>query len=139
MEMEKYLAIAGIGLFFMFSAEVSTFYIYLADPLYDVEPTPRLLMYIAIGAAPAMCVTGTAFLLAKKYGSRGVGMLIIGGGLVLFGGMYYATTLVSQIDRNYMVFEIDVIPPLFMAVSFPIIGIGALLFRTRPRPAKEFF
>lgn len=139
MEMEKYLAIAGIGLFVMFAAEVSTFFIYLADPMYDVEPTPRLLMYIAIGAAPAMCVTGTSFLLSRKYGSRGVGMLIIGGGLVLFGGMYYAQTLAPYIDRNYQVFAVDIIPPLFMAVSFPVMGIGALLLRTRPRPAKEFF
>lgn len=139
MAIEKYLAVAAVGLFFMFGAEITTLYTYLINPQFDVEPEPKILMFISIGVAPAVCIAGTAFLMSKRYGSRSVGVLIFGGGVVLLGWMYYANTLVSQIDRHYLVFAVQIIPPLFMAVSVPVMVVGALLFRTKPRPKKEFF
>jgi len=96
-------------------------------------------MYISIGAAPAMCIAGTAFILAKKYGSKQIGAIIIAGGAVLLVGMAYANTLVQDIDKNYVVFTVEFLPPLFMGVSIPIMGIGAYLFKTKQRPVKEYF
>lgn len=139
MAVEKYIAVASLGLFIMFGGEINTFYHYLTNPQYEVEPEPQILMYISIGAAPAMSVAGTAFLLSKRYGSRFVGATIIAGGLVLLGSMYVAYTQIPQIDKNYVVYAVQTVPPLFMAVSIPIIGVGAWLLRTRPRPKKEFF
>jgi len=136
---EKYLAIASLGLFIMFSAEIVTFYTFLVSPKIEVEPEPQILMFISIGVAPAMCITGTAFIMSKRYGSRQTGAIIIAGGVVLLASMFYANTLVPKIDVNYRVYAVGAIPPLFMAVSIPIIGIGALLFRTKKRPIKEFF
>ena len=86
-----------------------------------------------------MSVAGTAFFMSKRYGSRPVGAIIIAGGIVLFAGMLYANTLVPKIDANYRVFAVETIPPLFMAVSAPIMGIGAWLLRTKKRPIKEYF
>ncbi|CAE6504508.1 MAG: hypothetical protein QXY22_04390 [Candidatus Nitrosotenuis sp.] len=139
MAVEKYLAVASLGLFIMFGGEINTLYNYLINPKYEVEPEPQILMYISIGAAPAMSVAGTAFFLSKRYGSRPVGSLIIAGGVALFAGMYHANTLVPQIDKNYVVFAVEIIPPLFMAVSFAVMGVGAWLLKTRPRPVKEYF
>jgi hypothetical protein len=139
MAIEKYLAIASLGLFIMFSAEIITFYTFLTRPVIEVEPEPQILMYISIGVAPAMSIAGTVFILSKRYGSRSVGSIIIAGGVVLLVGMFYADTLIPKIDKNYLVFAVTTVPQLFMAVSLPIIGTGAFLFRTKKRPIKEYF
>ncbi len=62
MAVEKYLAIASLGLFIMFSAEIVTFYTFLTSPKIEVEPEPQILMYISIGVAPAMSIAGTVFI-----------------------------------------------------------------------------
>jgi hypothetical protein len=136
---EKYLAVASLGLFAMFAGEINVFYNYLIAPRVEVEPEPQILMFISIGAAPALSVAGTAFLMAKRYGSRQVGSIIVAGGAVLFAGMLYANSLVPQIDKNYLVSAVQTIPPLFMAVSFAVMAVGGLLFRTKKRPIKEYF
>jgi hypothetical protein len=136
---EKYLAIASLGLFIMFSAEIVTFYTFLTAPKIEVEPEPQILMYISIGIAPASSIAGTVFLLSRRYGSRSVGSIIIAGGIVLLVGMFYANSLIPKIDKNYLVFAVTAAPQLFMAVSIPIIATGALLFRTKKRPIKEYF
>lgn len=139
MAIEKYLAVAALGLFAMFGGEINVFYNYLINPTSEVDPEPKVLMYISIGAAPAMSIAGTAFLMSKRYGSRSIGAIIVAGGLILLGSMYYANTLIPKIDKNYLVYTVGIVPQLFMLVSLPIIGIGAWLFRTRPRPKKEYF
>src|SRR5574338_392529 len=136
---EKYIAIAALGLFAMFAAEINTFYHYLTNPNVDVEPEAKILMYISIGVAPALCLTGTSFIMSKRYGSRTVGGLIVGGGIILLVGMFIANITVPQIDPNYQINTVKTIPPLFMAVSFAVIGTGGFLFRTKKRPIKEFF
>ncbi|MBI5145894.1 MAG: hypothetical protein HZA84_01600 [Thaumarchaeota archaeon] len=139
MAVEKYLAVASLGLFIMFSAEIITFYTFLTAPVVEVEPEPQILMYISIGVVPAMIVAGTVFILSKRYGSKSVGSIIIAGGVVLLIGMFYAHTLIPKIDKNYLVFAVMAVPQLFMAVSIPIMGIGAFLLRTKKRPIKEYF
>lgn len=139
MAVEKYLAIASLGLFIMFSAEIVTFYTFLTSPKIEVEPEPQILMYISIGVAPAMSIAGTVFILSKRYGSRPIGSIIVAGGVVLFIGMLYANTLIPQIDKNYLVFAVTTVPQLFMAVSIPVMATGAFLFRTKKRPSKEYF
>lgn len=139
MVIEKYLAVAALGLFAMFGGEINVFYNYLINPTSEVDPEPKVLMYISIGAAPAMSIAGTAFLMSKRYGSRSIGAIIVAGGLILLGSMYYANTLIPKIDKNYLVYTVGIVPQLFMLVSLPIIGIGSWLFRTKPRPKKEYF
>lgn len=139
MAIEKYLALASLGLFVMFGGEINVFYNYLINPTSEVDPEPKVLMYISIGAAPAMSIAGTAFLMSKRYGSRSIGAIIVVGGLILLGSMYYANTTLPKIDKNYAVYAVTTVPTLFMLVSIPIIGIGAWLFRTKPRPKKEYF
>lgn len=139
MAIEKYLAVAALGLFAMFGGEINVLYKYLINPTSEVDPEPKVLMYISIGAAPAMSIAGTAFLMSKRYGSRSIGAIIVAGGLILLGSMYYANTLIPKIDKNYLVYTVGIVPQLFMLVSLPIIGIGAWLFKTRPRPKKEYF
>ncbi|MEM2159873.1 MAG: hypothetical protein QXN55_02830 [Candidatus Nitrosotenuis sp.] len=136
---EKYIAIASLGLFAMFVGEVNVFYNYLTNPNVDTDPEAKLLMYISIGVAPAAIMAGTAFIMSKRYGSRQIGGLIVTGGIILFVGMLVANSTVPKVDANYRIYTVEIVPPLFMAVAVAVIGAGGFLFRTKKRPIKEFF
>jgi hypothetical protein len=136
---EKYIAIAALGLFVMFVGEVNVFYTYLTNPNVEVEPEAKILMYISIGVAPASSLAGTAFIMAKRYGSKQIGGLILAGGAVLFVGMFFANITLQNIDTNYRIYTVEIVPQLFMGVSFAVMAAGGFLFRTKKRPVKEFF
>jgi hypothetical protein len=65
--------------------------------------------------------------------------MIISGGAILLIGMYFASTLLEKIPIQYQVTEVTVTPPLFMAVSIPVMIVGALLFRLKPKPKKIYY
>jgi len=136
---EKYIAIAALGLFAMFAGEVNVFYNYLTHPNVETEPEAKLLMYISIGAAPASVMAGTAFIMSKRYGSRQIGALIVIGGAILLVGMIVANMTLPRIDANYRIYTVETIPTLFMGVSVAVMAAGGFLFRTKKRPVKEFF
>ncbi len=139
MAIEKWIAAASAGLFVMFVAEILTIFNFLTNPSQDVQPGGKILMYISIGVAPAVILAGASYLLSRRYGSKSIGTMIVGGGAVLLVGMYYANTLLSQISPLYLVTEVMITPPLFMVVSIPVIIVGALLFRLKPKPKKQYF
>jgi len=78
-------------------------------------------------------------LLSRRYGSKFIGSMVVAGGAILLVGMYYANTLLSTLSATYLVTEVTLSPPLFMAVSIPVMIIGCLLFKTKPRPKKDYF
>ena len=96
-------------------------------------------MYISIGAAPASVMAGTAFIMSKRYGSRQVGLILIGSGIILLIGMFVANSTISRIDSNYRIYIVGILPQLFMVISVAIMASGAFLLRTKKRPIKEFF
>ena len=139
MAIEKWTAAASLGLFVMFVAEILTIFNYLMHPSQEIEPGTKILEYISISVAPAVILAGSSFLMSKRYGSKPIGTMIVIGGVVLLGGMYYANTLLPQIGKSYLVTEVTLTPPLFMAVSVPVMIVGAILFRIKTRPKKEYF
>ena len=140
MAVEKYVAAASLGLFVIFVGEIITLYDFMIEPQREVEPAPKVLQFISIGIAPALILTGTSFIMAKKYGSKQIGAMIIAGGVVLLVGMSYAYTLLDKIEPNHLVFAVSITPPLFISVSIPVIVVGILLFREKKkRPKKEYF
>ena len=140
MQYGAYIAIAGIGLYAIFVGEIITIFNFMIDPtLTDFfEPKSKILQFISIGVAPAVIMSGTSYMMARKFGSKQIGRLIIAGGIVLLVGMSYAYTMLDSIDKDYHVFTIIIVPPLFMAVSIPVMIVGALLFRIKKRPKKYF-
>jgi hypothetical protein len=52
--------------------------------------------------------------------------------------MFYANTMIDGIEKDLRVFTVTITPPLFMAVSIPMMVVGALLFRIKKRPKKYF-
>ncbi len=140
MAIEKYIAAAGLGFYIMFIAEILTLYYFIIEPPIEIEPAPKVLQYISIGLAPALILTGVSFILAKRYGSKPIGAMILSGGVVLLVGMLLAQTLLDDIEEAYLVQAVTITPPLFMLVSIPIIIIGAkLLVIKKRKPKKEYF
>ena len=144
-----YIAIAGIGLYAIFAGEMISILNYMLEPteqtleddflkppVYDAPS--KILQFISIGVAPGLVMSGTAYMLARRFGSKQIGWLIIIGGFVLLIGMFYSYTMLDDIEKDYQVFTVTITPPLFMAVSIPIMIVGSLLFRIKKRPKKYF-
>ena len=138
MAMEKYIAIAGIALCVMFVGMIITIFQFMNEPTIDIHPAEKILQFISMSIAPATVMFGTSFMLARKFGSRQIGSLIITGGMIVLVGMFVANTLIDDIDKSYRVYTVTITPPLFMLVSIPIMIFGALLIRLKKRPKKYF-
>jgi len=135
---EKYIAAASLGLFVMFAGEIITVYNFMIDPATEMfEPEPKLLQFISIGVAPAVIMTGTSYIMARRYGSRLIGTMIVAGGIAMLAGMTYANTLVDQIQDEFKMQSVVMLPTLFMAVSVPVMVFGALLLRVKKRRPRK--
>lgn len=139
MAIEKWIAIASLGLFIMFVAQMISICVYLSHPSHDIDPSSQIKEFVSISIAPALILSGSSYVMGKRYGSRLAGSLIIAGGIITIIGMYYVTMLVKQILDAYLVPELTVGPYLFIAISVPVIIVGALLFRTKPMPKRDYF
>lgn len=139
MGVEKYIAIASLGLFAMFAGEIITLYVFVIDPPHEIEMSPKILQFISIGAAPALIMTAVSYIMSKRHGSKPIGYIIIAGGVVLLVGMIYAYTLIEVMDQNHVDETVRAVPPLFAAVSIPVMIVGAILLRLKKRrPKKEY-
>ena len=139
MAIEKWTAVASLGLFIMFVAQMISIYVYLAHPSQDIDPSSQIKEFISISIAPALVLAGSSFLLARRYGSRISGSLIITGGIITIFGMYYVNTLIPKIIPTYVVPELTISPIVFSIVSIPVIIVGFLMFRIKPMPKRDYF
>ncbi len=138
MAVEKYIAAASLGLFAMFAGEMITVYHFMIDPATEMfEPEPKILQFISIGVAPAAIMAGVSYIMARRYGSRLIGTLIIAGGAAMLVGMIYTYTLTDYIQDEFKTDSVIILPPLFMVLSAPVMIFGALLFRIKRRRVKK--
>ena len=134
-----YIAMAGIGLYAIFVGEIISIFHFMSEQTFETfEPASKILQFISIGVAPAVIMSGTSYMIARKYGSKQIGWLVIAGGIVLLVGMSYAYTMLDSIDKDYQVFTVIITPPLFIVVSIPVMIVGALLLRIKKRPKRYF-
>jgi hypothetical protein len=139
MSVEKYVGAASLGLFIMFVGEIVTLYNFIIEPVIGIEPAPKVLQFISIGAAPAVILAGTAFLFARRYGSKFIGGMIIAGGAIMLVGMMYAYSLLDYIEPIYLVEAVQITPIIFMVVSIPVMIVGGILLKEKKRrPKKEY-
>ena len=139
MQYGAYIAMAGIGLYAMFVGEIISVFNFMSDQTFATfEPESKILQFISIGAAPGLVMSGTSYMIARKFGSKQIGWLVIAGGIVLLVGMSYAYTILDSIDKDYQAFTVIITPPLFIVVSIPVMIVGALLFRLKKRPKRYF-
>jgi len=134
-----YIAMAGIGLYAIFVGEIISIFHFMSEQTFETfEPESKILQFISIGVAPAVIMSGTSYMLARRFGSKQIGWLIITGGIVLLVGMSCAYTMLDSIDKEYQAFTVIITPPLFIVVSIPVMIVGALLFRIKKRSRKYF-
>ena len=134
-----YIAMAGIGLYAIFVGEVISIFRFMGEQTFATfEPASKMLQFISIGVAPGVIMSGASYMIARKFGSKQIGWLVIAGGVVLLIGMACAYTMLDSLDKDYQVFTVMITPPLFMIVSIPIMIVGALLFRLKKRPKRYF-
>jgi len=146
MTLEKWAAIASVGLYVMFVGEIISVYHFMIDiPTnfefgVSFEPSPKILQFISIGVAPASILSALSFILSKRYGSKQIGFMILSGGIILFIGMAYCYTLLDKLAASYVVDVVVITPPLFMGISIPVMIVGLILIKTnKKRPKKEYF
>ena len=134
-----YIAMAGIGLYAIFVGEIVSIFHFMSEQTFETfEPASKMLQFISIGVAPGVIMSGASYMIARKFGSKQIGWLVIAGGVVLLIGMACAYIMLDSLDKDYQVFTVMITPPLFMIVSIPIIVVGALLFRIKKRPKRYF-
>lgn len=146
MAMEKWIAIASLGLFAMFAGEMISIYHFMQDAPEDLEfgfvfeADPKILQFISIGVAPASIMAAVAFIMSRRYGSKQIGTLIIIGGVILLVGMTYCMTLIDTVDDAYITDAVKFTPPLFIIISLPVMAFGGLLLRKidRKKPKKDY-
>ncbi len=148
MAVEKYIAAASLGLFIMFVGEIISLYVFMIDNpqsddpfslLGEFDADPKIYQFISIGLAPASVMAGFSFILTKRVGSKPIGIMIVVGGAILLVGMIYANSLVSKIESQFLTGTISLIPFFSMAVSIPVMIIGALLLRIKkPKKKKDY-
>ena len=146
MAIEKWTAIASIGLFAMFSGEMISIYSFMTNVPGDFEfgiafeANPKILQFISIGVAPASILAALSFLMSRRYGSKPIGLMIIGGGVIMLVGMTVCYSMIDGISEDHMTEAVKFVPILFMILSAPVIVVGAILLKTKKkRPKKEYF
>lgn len=146
MSLEKWVAIASVGLYAMFVGELISIYHFMTDIPANFEfgvafdPSPKILQFISIGVAPASVLSALSFILSRRYGSKQIGSMILGGGIILLIGMVYCYTLLDDLVNSYVTDAVIITPPLFMGISIPIMIVGIILIKTnKKRPKKEYF
>ncbi len=138
MAIEKYIAAASLGLFVMFAGEMITVYNFMINPATEMfEPEPKLLQFISIGVAPAIILTGVSYIMSRRYGSRPIGIMVLAGGASLLIGMIVTQSLLERVQEEFLTVPVIVAPPVFMAVSIPVMVFGVLLFRVKKRRIKK--
>ena len=146
MGIEKWVAAVSLALFVMFVGEMLSIYIFMTDVPEDFEfglafdANPKILQFISIGVAPAGLMAGLSYLMARRYGSKPIGYLIIAGGVVMLIGMAYTFTLVDKIEDHFLSDMVTFTPILFMVLSVPVMVVGASLLKIKiKRSKKEYY
>ena len=145
MGIEKWIAVTSVALFLMFIGEMISIYTFMTEvpegfEFMEFEANPKILQFISIGVAPAGILAGVAYLMSRRYGSKTIGYLIIAGGIVLVIGMVYCYSLVDRIEESYITAAVIYTPIVFMALSIPVVIVGASLLKLKKRrPKKEYF
>lgn len=143
MALERWIAVAGLGLFVMFVGEMVSIYHFMLTAPEEMEfgivfePDPKILQFISIGVAPASVMSGVSFIMSRTFGSKSVGYMIIAGGITLLVGMAYCYNLLDKVDSAYLTDAVEIVPPLFMILSIPIIVVGGLLLKEKKKQRKK--
>jgi hypothetical protein len=132
MKLESWMSLASLGLSVMFAALLLSFFNFLIGPDGSgpgrvVEPGSLLLQIMFISAAPCLVLAGFVYGMAKSYGTRTGGMLLIAAGVIMMAGMVVAITMLPNIDDQYIVGAVGYAPYFFLGAGAGVTAVGGYL------------
>jgi hypothetical protein len=124
----------------MFVALLLSFYSFLIGPggqgpQLVVDPGGALLQIIFISAAPALVLAGFVFAMARSFGTRTGGMLLLAAGIIMVAGMSAGNSMLPSIDDQYLVGGVANAPYIFVAGGTGIAAVGGYLLAISGRRA----
>lgn len=143
LKLEEWTAVASLVLSAMFVTLLLSFYNFLIGPEGKgpdrvVDPGSLILQLIFISAAPCVVLAGFVFGMAKSYGTRVGGMLLIASGIIMIAGMVAGIPILARILSQYVVGVVGVAPYFFMAAGAGITAVGGyLIAATKRRPISS--
>jgi hypothetical protein len=143
MKLEEWTAFASLGMSVMFVALLLSFYNFLIGPEGEgpervVDPGSLVLQNIFIAAAPCVVLAGFVFGMAKSFGNRLAGMLLIAAGVVMIAGMVAGIPMVAKIPSQYVVGVVGVTPYFFIGAGAGVAAVGGyLIAATKRRPIRS--
>lgn len=143
LKLEDWTSIASLVLSAMFVVLLLSFYNFLIGPEEGgpervVDPGSLVLQEIFISAAPSLALAGFAFGMAKTYGTRIGGIMLIASGIIMIAGMVAGIPLLTRIPAQYVVGVVGVAPYFFMAAGAGVAAVGGyLLAASKRRPIKS--
>jgi len=99
-----------------------------------VQPLGVIVQVVSISGAPGIILCGITYGLARNYGSKEAGIILVIAGVVLSAGLMYFGTLVPQTPETFAVPYIEILQYAFVAAGIGIVGIGILLIK---KPARN--
>ncbi len=131
------MSLASFGLTIMFVLLLASFSIFLVGPNGKgpdifVQPPGVVVQIVSISGAPGVILTGIAYGLARNYGSKSSGTILMITGAILIGGMIYVGTIVPNILEIYRVPYFEIMRYAFIAAGIGTVVVGAVLLR-KPR------
>jgi hypothetical protein len=141
MKLESWMSLASLGLAVMFVALLLSFYNFLIGPDGEgpsrvVEPGSLLLQIIFISGAPFLVLAGFVFGMAKTFGTRAGGSMLLGAGVIMVAGMVIGTDMLARIDEQYIVGAMAYAPYFFMAAGAGVLAVGGYLIAISGRRAR---
>jgi hypothetical protein len=143
MKLEEWTAIASLGMSAMFVGLLLSFYNFLIGPESEgpesvVDPGSLMLQNIFIAAAPSVVLAGFVFGMAKSFGNRTAGILLVAAGVIMVAGMAAGIPMLERIDEQYIVGVVGVAPYFFMAAGAGVAAVGGyLIAATKRRPIRS--
>jgi hypothetical protein len=103
-------------------------------PDIPVQPLGVIVQVVSISGAPGIILCGITYGLARNYGSKEAGIILVIAGVVLSAGLMYFGTLVPQTPETFAVPYVEILQYAFVAAGIGIMAIGILLIK---KPARN--
>jgi hypothetical protein len=142
-KLEDWTALASLGLSAMFVVLLLSFYNFLIGPEGKgpervVDPGTLILQETFISGAPSVVLAGFVFGMARTFGTRLGGILLIASGLLMIFGMAAGIPLLVRIPAQYIVGIVGYVPYFFMSAGAGVVSVGGyLIAATRRRPISS--
>ena len=140
--LETWVSLASLALIIMFVILLNSFVTVLIGPQaqgpnVDVQPPGVVIQIVSISGAPGVILCGITYGLAKNYGSRNSGIILVLTGAILVGGVLYIGSRAPNIPENYTVPYFDPLRYAFIAAGLGIVTVGAILLKNHRKPSTN--